>query len=235
MQALQGSSQRQSVQQLQRQYPRPLLQWCGARSRNCKLRCKCARQDLYAVLGVAYDADASAIKAAFRARAKKQHPDVNKAADAEAAFRLLKRAHEVLSDSMLRAAYDADLQDQLPEAAAALRARDPRFARCGAGWWSKHMVAGGTAMSVCQQSHPSSHHPMPTPSHGCCLICKISCHNREGGAAGPWFAARVDRVPMCCTSADVNAEFYKHGGLKYSAVRRATTSQARPPAGGLGR
>jgi DnaJ-class molecular chaperone len=81
------------------------------------------------VLGVDYDADASAIKAAFRSKAKQLHPDVNQAADAEAAFRLLKRAHEVLSDSMLRAAHDTELREQLPEASAALRARDPRFAR----------------------------------------------------------------------------------------------------------
>lgn len=88
-------------------------------------------QDLYVVLGVDYNADASAIKAAFRSKAKQLHPDVNQAADAEAAFRLLKRAHEVLSDSMLRAAYDTELREQLPEAdaSAALRARDPRFAR----------------------------------------------------------------------------------------------------------
>lgn len=76
-----------------------------------------------------YDADSDAIKAAFRAKAKLLHPDVNKAADAEAEFRLLKRAHEVLSDTMLRVAHDSELRDSLPGASAALRARDPRFAR----------------------------------------------------------------------------------------------------------
>lgn len=88
-----------------------------------------ARQDLYLVLGVPYDVDSDAIKAAFRAQAKLLHPDVNKAADAEAAFRLLKRAHEVLSDTMLRVAHDSELRESLGEASAALRARDPRFAR----------------------------------------------------------------------------------------------------------
>ena len=109
--------------------PRPSLNQHFS-SRCNRLRSRVAeKQDLYAVLGVAYDADAPTIKAAFRAKAKQVHPDVNRAPDAEAAFRLLKRAHEVLSDAMLRAAYDGELQDRLPEAGAALRARDPRFAR----------------------------------------------------------------------------------------------------------
>lgn len=88
-----------------------------------------SKQDLYAVLGVAYDADMATIKSAFRRQAKMLHPDVNPDPGADAAFRLLKRAHEVLSDRMLRAAYDTELQERAPEAAAVLRARDPRFAR----------------------------------------------------------------------------------------------------------
>jgi hypothetical protein len=115
----------------QRQQGPQLLQQCLAPCpRQRSVHCSSSKQqDLYLILGVPYDADASDIKAAFRAKAKQLHPDVNQAADAEAAFRLLKRAHEVLSDGMLRAAHDSELREQLPEASAALRARDPRFAR----------------------------------------------------------------------------------------------------------
>jgi curved DNA-binding protein CbpA len=108
-----------------------------------RVRCGSAQQDLYAVLGVAYDADAAAIRAAFRAKAKETHPDV--LGGEEAAFRLVKRAHEVLSDAMLRANHDMELREAAGDgdAAAALRARDPRFARWalravgrgGHGWW----------------------------------------------------------------------------------------------------
>jgi hypothetical protein len=115
------------------------------------VRCRATEQDLYAVLGVAYDADASAIKAAFRLKAKQLHPDVNRAADAEAAFRLLKRAHEVLSDSMLRAAHDSELRESLPAASAALRASDPRFARQVAGWQGVLVnMQGGIGRSAAQ-------------------------------------------------------------------------------------
>lgn len=91
------------------------------------------KQSMYEILGVSYDADAGDIRTAFRTKAKLLHPDVNKAADAAAAFRRLKRAYEVLSDSNLRASHDAQLREQVSadssDAAAALRASDPRFAR----------------------------------------------------------------------------------------------------------
>ena len=66
-----------------------------------------APRDYYDVLGVARDADARAVKDAFRALAMKYHPDRNKAADAEARFKEIAEAYAVLSDPEKRAAYDA--------------------------------------------------------------------------------------------------------------------------------
>jgi DnaJ-domain-containing protein 1 len=116
--------------------------------------------DHYSVLGLSYDVDRAAIRAAFRERAKQLHPDVN--AGDDAAFRTLKRAHEVLSDSLLRAAYDASLQDALAgagssEAASALRARDPRFAR-------RVLFLGG-APAPCFGSVRHSVHTPKTDAH----------------------------------------------------------------------
>ena len=46
------------------------------------------------------------IKSAFRQKARKLHPDVNKAADAKERFQEVSRAYEILSDSSLRQRYD---------------------------------------------------------------------------------------------------------------------------------
>ena len=60
----------------------------------------------YAILGLALDADAAAIKAAFRRRAMELHTDRNEAANATEQFQLLNEAYGVLSDPATRAQYD---------------------------------------------------------------------------------------------------------------------------------
>jgi len=66
-----------------------------------------AQRDYYEVLGVARDADAPAIKDAFRRLALKYHPDRNKSPDAEERFKEIAEAYAVLSDPKKRAEYDA--------------------------------------------------------------------------------------------------------------------------------
>jgi len=65
-------------------------------------------KDFYAVLGVSKDADAAAIKKAYRTLAKKYHPDRNPD-DAAAAekFKEIGEAYAVLSDEAERKQYDA--------------------------------------------------------------------------------------------------------------------------------
>lgn len=65
---------------------------------------------LYAVLGIAQDADGAEIRRAHRSLARTLHPDVNKDADAAKRFSLVQSAYEVLSDPERRAAYDRGLQ-----------------------------------------------------------------------------------------------------------------------------
>jgi curved DNA-binding protein CbpA len=71
-----------------------------------------ATANFYEVLRVSPDATAAEIKAAFRARAKATHPDLQvDAADADASeFKLVQRAYEALRDRGSRAAYDASLR-----------------------------------------------------------------------------------------------------------------------------
>ena len=63
-------------------------------------------KDYYQVMGVARDASQDEIKRAYRKLARKYHPDVSKEPDAEAKFKELQEANEVLKDPEKRAAYD---------------------------------------------------------------------------------------------------------------------------------
>jgi curved DNA-binding protein len=63
-------------------------------------------KDYYATLGVLRDADADAIKTAYRKLARKYHPDVSKEKDAEEKFKEVGEAYETLKDPEKRAAYD---------------------------------------------------------------------------------------------------------------------------------
>lgn len=65
-------------------------------------------RDYYEILGVERDAKPDAIKKAFRKLARKFHPDVNKDdPEAEAKFKEVNEAYEVLSDPEKRQKYDA--------------------------------------------------------------------------------------------------------------------------------
>lgn len=64
-------------------------------------------EDYYQTLGVARDASPDDIKRAYRKLARKYHPDLSKEADAEARFKAIGEANEVLKDPEKRAAYDA--------------------------------------------------------------------------------------------------------------------------------
>jgi curved DNA-binding protein len=64
-------------------------------------------KDYYKILGVARDAGQDDIKRAYRKLARKYHPDVSKETDAEARFKEINEANEVLKDPTKRAEYDA--------------------------------------------------------------------------------------------------------------------------------
>jgi curved DNA-binding protein len=63
-------------------------------------------KDYYRVLGVERDASDDDIKKAFRKLARKHHPDISKAADAQVRMQEINEAYEVLRDKEKRAAYD---------------------------------------------------------------------------------------------------------------------------------
>jgi curved DNA-binding protein len=63
-------------------------------------------KDYYRVLGVERDASEDETKKAFRKLARKHHPDISKAADAQMRMQEINEAYEVLRDKERRAAYD---------------------------------------------------------------------------------------------------------------------------------
>lgn len=66
-----------------------------------------AKRDYYEVLGVEKDADDATIKRAYRKRAMEYHPDQNAGdKEAEAKFKEINEAYDVLKDQQRRAAYD---------------------------------------------------------------------------------------------------------------------------------
>jgi len=78
-------------------------------------------KDYYAIMGVERTDSLKTIKTAYRRLARKYHPDVSKESDAEARFKEIAEAWEVLSDEERRAEYDEQWKHR----------NDPRFGQYG--------------------------------------------------------------------------------------------------------
>ncbi len=63
-------------------------------------------KDYYEIMGIKRDATQDEVRRAYRKLARKYHPDVSKEPDAEARFKEMGEAYEVLKDPEKRAAYD---------------------------------------------------------------------------------------------------------------------------------
>ena len=78
-------------------------------------------ENLYNVLGVAPNASDDEIKKVYRSLAMRFHPDRNQAPGAEARFKSVTKAYEILADPVKRAEYDQSVNHRIiidPEAEA---------------------------------------------------------------------------------------------------------------------
>ncbi|MGZ3449882.1 MAG: DnaJ C-terminal domain-containing protein [Polyangiales bacterium] len=91
-------------------------------------------KDLYGVLGVEKNADADAIKKAYRKLATKLHPDKNPGDKAaEARFKEINHANDILSDAKKRAIYDEFGEEGLREGFDVEQARQWKAYQQGGG------------------------------------------------------------------------------------------------------
>ncbi len=111
-----------------------------------------ATVDYYALLGVAPDADPEEVTRAFRAEAKRSHPDANGDAGAATRFGEITAAYEVLGDRRMRREYDRVRLESRPPVssaraatAAAAPARVPRREWSARRAWTS-LIAGVLVM-----------------------------------------------------------------------------------------
>ena len=73
------------------------------------------KRNLYDILGVPRNASDEDVKKAYKALARKYHPDLNQGNPqaAEQAFKAIGQAHEILGDAAKRAAYDQALSKEM--------------------------------------------------------------------------------------------------------------------------
>ncbi len=97
-------------------------------------------KDYYSILGVKKGADEKEIRAAYRKLARRYHPDVNPGdPTAEARFKEINEAYQVLSDSEKRAKYDRFGSDWERFRETSSSRHEPDFAR----WYTGTSGSGG--------------------------------------------------------------------------------------------
>jgi cell division protein FtsN len=157
--------------------------------------------DYYDILGLAHDADAEEVKAAFHRLAKIYHPDLNAGdATAEARFKKINQAYETLSDSEQRAAYDLEFRG------------GPRVYR-----HTGESRASATKSSATANHAPSSSQRWQVAATGICIGLLLGAPAvlwLSGTFAGPQKAKTVPTLP----SFSAPGEFFNGKPFKVAKI-----------------
>ena len=193
------------------------------------------KRDYYEVLGVAKSASEEELKKAYRKLAKQYHPDVNPGnAEAEAKFKEINEAYEVLSDKDKRAKYD-----QFGHAGV-----DPNFGAGGFGGYGDFGdfgdfgfgdilgdILGGFGGRSAQRSGPQRGESLRTgvtisfeeAAFGCekeiTLSRMESCESCHGSGCAPGTTAEV--CPDCRGSGTVRVQ-QRMGGMAFTSSAPCT-------------
>ena len=162
---------------------------------------KMAAEDLYAVLGVPKTAEADAIKKAYRKLAGQLHPDKNPGnKSAEARFKQVNHAYDVLGDAKKRKLYDEFGEEGLREGFDAERVRAYR------GWASPPALGGARATGSRGRRASTRRSCSATPEEveeeaaaPTSATCSATSWADRGGSAGPR-EARTSRARSPSTS-----------------------------------
>ena len=104
------------------------------------------KRDYYEVLGIDRNADAAAIKKAYRKLAKKYHPDTNKDhPEAEQKFKEVTEAYSVLSDPEKKKMYDQFGHAAFDESGGGYGGQGPFYRQSGPGGsYQEYHFTGGS-------------------------------------------------------------------------------------------
>ncbi|EUA58806.1 dnaJ domain protein [Mycobacterium intracellulare 1956] len=172
-------------------------------------------RDYYGLLGVSRNAGDAEIKRAYRKLARELHPDVNPDEAAQAKFKEISVAYEVLSDPEKRRIVDLG-GDPMENAAAAGGGFGGGF-----GAWATCSRPSSAAVSVAAR-------PPEVPSGGygparirCCGCGSIS------KSARPASPSRSPSTPQCCVTA-ARARAPTATRLRCRATRVVVAARSRP-------
>jgi len=139
-------------------------------------------RDFYEVLELPRDATADQIKKAYRAMARKYHPDVNPGdKTAESKFKEAQNAYDILSDAEKKAAYDRYGHAAFEGMAAA--GAGPRSS--ASEWTSRFGEPGYETIDFSEFFGPSAGGGRVTEGHGGGIFDDLIGRMRGGRSAGP--------------------------------------------------
>jgi DnaJ-class molecular chaperone len=172
------------------------------------------KRDFYDVLGVSKSATADQIKSAYRKLARKFHPDVNKNdRSAEAKFKEVQEAYDILSDAKKRPAYDQFGHAGVSSAAAAeaAAAAAANSSRGGSAFRYSRKTPGGATVDFGDVDIND-------------LFESMGVRRRKGrrtGTASP-FAAETSDIPEAA-----GTDIVHHVTLSFEHAARGTTLDLR--------